>query len=150
MRAGYRGDAMITLIEKLRRQSQLEEQLMGEAPDAPRPAQRHCRPIPRADERLAALRGLPASARRARSAGPAYLAAIDGMSVDDPPEEGFVRGPAFLHPTMRLAFDAPRDFRLYNDQDGVLGVGRDRSLLYFSCTRRAACRAGSTNGCATS
>jgi predicted Zn-dependent protease len=30
-RAGYRGDAMITLIDKLRRQSRLEEQLMGEA-----------------------------------------------------------------------------------------------------------------------
>ena len=30
-RAGYRGDAMITLIDKLRRQSRLEDQLMGEA-----------------------------------------------------------------------------------------------------------------------
>jgi predicted Zn-dependent protease len=35
---------------------------------------------------------------------------------------------------LKLAFDAPRDFRLFNDTDGVLGVGRDRSLLFFSCT----------------
>ena len=34
---------------------------------------------------------------------------------------------------MRIAFTAPRDFRLYNDHEGVLGVGADRSLLYFSC-----------------
>ena len=69
-----------------------------------------------------------------------YLAVIDGMSVDDPPEEGFVRGPTFLHPTMRIAFSALRDFMLYNDHDGVLGVGSDRSLLYFTC------KAGSVPG----
>src|SRR4030095_2613511 len=41
---------------------------------------------------------------------------------------------SFLHPVLKLAFEAPRDFRLFNDTDGVLGVGRDRSLLFFSCT----------------
>ena len=56
------------------------------------------------------------------------------MSVDDAPQEGFVRGNRFLHPLLKLGFEAPRDFRLFNDQDGVLGVGRDRSLLFFSCT----------------
>src|SRR4029450_9463717 len=64
----------------------------------------------------------------------AFLDAINGMSVDDPPQEGFVRGNRFLHPVLKLAFEAPRDFRLFNDTDGVLGVGRDRSLLFFSCT----------------
>ena len=56
------------------------------------------------------------------------------MSVDDAPQEGFVRDNKFLHPLLKLGFEAPRDFRLFNDQDGVLGVGRDRSLLFFSCT----------------
>jgi predicted Zn-dependent protease len=55
------------------------------------------------------------------------------MSVDDPPEEGFVRGSTFVHPIMRIGFAMPRDFRLYNDHEGVLGLGSDRSLLYFSC-----------------
>ena len=32
----------------------------------------------------------------------AYFAAIDGMSVDDPPEEGFVRGYSFVHPMHAL------------------------------------------------
>src|SRR5262249_47658916 len=62
-----------------------------------------------------------------------YLEAINGMSIDDPPQEGFVRDNKFVHPMLRLAFEAPRDFRLFNDTDGVLGVGRDRSLLFFSC-----------------
>jgi predicted Zn-dependent protease len=83
------------------------------------------------------LRQLPAAHTPGISDREAYLAQIDGMSVDDAPEEGFVRGNAFLHPTLRLGFEAPADFRLLNDQDGVLGVGRDRSLLYFSCKRES-------------
>ena len=129
-RAGYRGDAMVTLIEKLRRQMRLEEQMMGlsESRD-PSALSTH----PGADDRLAGLRTLPGAREAGESGQATYLAAIDGMSVDDPPEEGFVRGASFLHPSLRIAFTAPRDFRLYNDHDGVLGVGADRSLLYFSC-----------------
>jgi predicted Zn-dependent protease len=132
VRAGYRGDAMANLIEKLRRQSQLEMQLMGEAPDAvDRRSASSTHPAP--VERQEALRGLPDTATPGESGRAPYLSAIDGMSVDDSPQEGFVRGNKFLHPMMMLGFEAPRDFRLFNDQDGVLGVGRDRSLLFFSC-----------------
>ena len=136
VRAGYRGDAMITLVEKLRRQSQLEDKLMGQTPDpGDQPSAMSTHPAP--NERLAALRELAATGTPGESGLAGYLAAIDGMSVDDSPEEGFVRGTAFLHPTMRLAFEVPRDFRLFNDHDGVLGVGRDRSLMYFSCRDEA-------------
>jgi len=129
-RAGYRGDALATLIEKLRRQTRLEEQMLGLAENRdPSALSTH----PGAADRLAALQGVPAARAGGDSGRAAYLAAIDGMSVDDPPEEGFVRGSAFVHPIMRIAFVMPRDFRLYNDHEGVLGVGEDRSLLYFSC-----------------
>jgi predicted Zn-dependent protease len=130
-KAGYRPDAMVTLIEKLRRQSALEERLMGRTGTAAEASALSTHPG--ADDRLVALRGLPGVGTAGESGRPGYLAAIDGMSVDDPPEEGFIRGPSFLHPVMRIAFTAPRDFRLYNDHDGVLGVGNDRSLLFFSC-----------------
>lgn len=129
-RAGFRGDAMITLIEKLQRQTRLEDQLMG-LPESRDPSALSTHPG--AADRLAALNNLPAARTAGESDRAAYLAAIDGLSVDDPPEEGFVRGSAFLHPIMRIAFAMPRDFRLYNDHEGVLGVGSDRSLLYFSC-----------------
>lgn len=130
-RAGYRSDAMITLIEKLRRQSNLEDQAMGKPEDARDPSALSTHPA--ADDRLVALRGMAGLSKAGESGRPGYLAAIDGMSVDDPPEEGFVRGATFEHPKMRIAFSAPRDFRLYNDHEGVLGIGRDRSLLYFTC-----------------
>jgi predicted Zn-dependent protease len=132
VRAGYRGSAMADLIDKLRRQSQLEMQLMGEAPDAvDRRSASSTHPAP--IERQQALNGLADVSTPGESRREAYLKAIDGISVDDSPQEGFVRGNKFFHPMMMLGFEAPRDFRLFNDQDGVLGVGRDRSLIFFSC-----------------
>lgn len=132
VQAGYRSNAMDSLIDRLRQQSQLEAQLLGEAPDSfnQRSATAtHPAPFERKDALRAA--GLSTTGESGR---PGYLAAIDGMSVDDPPDEGFVHGREFLHPKLRFAFEAPADFRLFNDQDGILGVGRDRSLLYFSCS----------------
>jgi predicted Zn-dependent protease len=132
VRAGYRGDAMASLIEKLRRQSQFELQLMGEAPDSvDRRTATSTHPAP--IERLAALQTIPEATAAGETGRTVYLEAINGMSVDDSPQEGFVRDNKFLHPQLKLGFEAPRDFRLFNDQDGVLGVGRDRSLLFFSC-----------------
>ena len=135
-RAGYRGDAMITLIEKLRRQARLEDELMGETGGTAETGDRSALSThPAPDDRLVALRGVVAASTPGDSDRPEYLRSIDGMSVDDAPEEGFVRGSTFLHPTMQLAFALPRDFRLFNDHDGVIGVGRDRSMMYFSCKR---------------
>jgi predicted Zn-dependent protease len=133
VKAGYRGSAMASLIDKLRRQGQLELQLMGEAPDSiDRRSTTSTHPAP--VERRLALEGVNDATAPGASHRAAFLNAINGMSVDDPPQEGFVRGNRFLHPVLKLAFEAPRDFRLFNDTDGVLGVGRDRSLLFFSCT----------------
>ena len=67
-RAGYRGDAMITLIEKLRRQSQSR----GPGPGAsPRTAatRARCRPIRRPTIGWWRCAAWPASARRARAVG---------------------------------------------------------------------------------
>jgi predicted Zn-dependent protease len=133
VKAGYRGGAMVSLIDKLRRQGQLELQLMGEQPDSiDRRSTTSTHPAP--VERRIALQDVNDATAPGESHRMAYLDAINGMSVDDPPQEGFVRGNRFLHPVLKLAFEAPRDFRLFNDTDGVLGVGRDRSLLFFSCT----------------
>ena len=133
VKAGYRGDAMLTLVEKLRRESQLQERVLGPiaASDAPRSAMST---HPEPDDRLAALRTQELTRRPGDTDRADLLALIDGLSVDDRPEEGFVRGASFLHPIMKLGFRAPADFVLFNDREGVVGVGRDRSVLYFSCT----------------
>lgn len=132
VKAGYRGDAVASLIDRLRRQSALEAQIMGEAPDiGDRPSAASTHPAPL--ERTSAIAALPLAGAPGESNQKGYFAAIDGMSVDDPPSEGFIRGRSFLHPTMRLTFTAPPGFRLFNDSDGVLAVNRDRSLMLFSC-----------------
>jgi predicted Zn-dependent protease len=129
--AGYRADAVLSLIEKLRRQARLEAALRGFAPEAlERPSALSTHPADQ--ERIAALRALP-PLPGGETGRDAFLAAIEGMPVDDSPEEGFVRDNAFLHPVLRLAFTAPGDFRLDNGHDGVRGFGRDRTYLYFSC-----------------
>ena len=134
VRAGYRGSAMASLIDKLRLQSQLELQLLGEAPDSVDRRSSSTSTHPAPVERRTALAGVADASAAGESNRTTYLEAINGMSVDDPPQEGFVRGTRFVHPLLKLGFGAPRDFRLFNDTDGVLGVGRDRSLLFFSCT----------------
>jgi predicted Zn-dependent protease len=135
VKAGYRGSAMYSLIEKLRRQARLEDQLMGEASGGQAEEQSNAMSThPDPERRMAALQQYDAVRRPGNADRAGYLALIDGMSVDDRPEEGFVRGPEFLHPTLRLAFAAPADFRLFNASDGVLGVGADRSAMFFSCT----------------
>jgi predicted Zn-dependent protease len=131
-RAGYRGDALVTLIQNLQRQNRLEEQMLGRASGEGR-ERNALSTHPGAEERLAALANVAAARQPGETGQAAYLAAIDGMSVDDPPEEGFVRGNSFVHPMMRFGFSAPRDFRLVNYHDGVLGIGTDGSLLWFSC-----------------
>ncbi len=135
VKAGYRGSAMYTLIEKLRRQALLEDQLMGQASGGEAEEQRNAMSThPGPAERMAALHQQPLLNQPGEGDRAAYLSLIDGMSVDDRPEEGFVRGPEFMHPTLRLAFAAPSDFRLFNDREGVFGLGSDRSAMFFSCT----------------
>ena len=131
-RAGYRGDALVTLIQNLQRQNRLEEQMLGRATGEGR-ERNALSTHPGAAERLTALAGVAAAHQPGESGQAAYFAAIDGMSVDDPPEEGFVRGYSFVHPIMRFGFSAPHDFRLVNYHDGVLGIGSDGSLMWFSC-----------------
>ncbi len=131
-RAGYRGDALVTLIQNLQRQNRLEEQMLRQATGEGR-ERNALSTHPGAEQRLTALTNVAAARQPGESGKAAYLAAIDGMSVDDPPEEGFVRGYSFVHPLMRFGFSAPHDFRLVNYHDGVLGVGTDGSLMWFSC-----------------
>lgn len=49
----------------------------------------------------------------------AYLAAMDGLLYGDDPAQGFVRGGSFVHPGLKLAFDAPSGFRLTNGASAV-------------------------------
>jgi predicted Zn-dependent protease len=62
----------------------------------------------------------------------AYLAAIDGMTFGDSPDQGVITGPSFRHASLRLGFDAPPGFTLQNSTQAVAGRGRDGSQFVFT------------------
>lgn len=53
----------------------------------------------------------------------AFLDAIDGLLVDDDPAQGVIKGTRFLHPTLRLSFQAPDGFKLQNSPQAVVIQG---------------------------
>ena len=55
----------------------------------------------------------------------AYLQAIDGLAYGDDPDQGIVRGRAFVHAKLGLAFMAPQGFTLENQNVALIGVGPD-------------------------
>ena len=151
-RAGYRGDAMATLIEKLRRQAQLEDCSSWASAETSVDRRSAMSTHPAADERLAALRR---HGRRARAPGESGRAAyLDGdrrhVGRRSAARKASCAANASCIPCCKLAFAAPRDFRLFNDHDGVLGVGTRPLAAVFLLHRAGRCRASSTTGCATS
>ena len=60
-----------------------------------------------------------------------YLRRIDGMIYGDSPEDGFVRGRAFAHPVLRIAFTAPPGFHLRNAPEAVVGTHPSGATMRF-------------------
>ncbi len=60
-----------------------------------------------------------------------FLAAIDGMTFGDSPDQGIITGPSFRHAGLRIAFDAPPGFQLQNSPQAVAGQARDGSTFQF-------------------
>jgi len=61
-----------------------------------------------------------------------YFAAVDGMLVGDDPEQGFIEGRAFMHPQLRVAFEAPAGFSLTNSPQAVGVTGQNGEKAMFS------------------
>ena len=48
-----------------------------------------------------------------------FLARINGLTYGDDPKQGVVEGRKFIHPDLKLAFEAPAGFYLMNGSDAV-------------------------------
>jgi predicted Zn-dependent protease len=60
-----------------------------------------------------------------------YLGKIDGLLYGDDPEQGFVRGQVFAHPTLNIRFEVPQDFHLLNGQTEVAARGPAGAGIQF-------------------
>ena len=132
-RSGFDAIAMSSFLETMGAESELERQMAGSGGEGalgglfashPRTADR----VRKAAEATRAQFG----GDRARDT---YLRRIDGMIYGDSPEEGFVRGRAFAHPHLRIAFTAPPGFRLRNGPEAVVGTHPTGALLRFDEAR---------------
>jgi predicted Zn-dependent protease len=95
-------------------------------PNAPRRielAQRHARQF-----------GMPGTGMRDRDA---FLEGIDGLIFGDKPEQGFVRGRDFFHPTLGIAFSVPEGFVLDNSAGKVEASGPGDLAFRFDGTTMA-------------
>ncbi len=136
-RAGYDPQAMVGFLKKMRGQSKLEAKRLGKSPDEVDKTQylaTHPAPI----ERIRIARKLAGQYRlkepmRARRI---YLKNINGMIYGNDPKQGFVQGRVFAHPKLRIRFEVPREFRLFNSPSQVRAVGPDNAKIIFDSARK--------------
>ncbi len=117
--AGYDPLASSTMLAALGRSTALEARVQGNSNrSTPEWAQTH--PLNENRTRQAAQ-----SAQRTGRAGigirnrDAFLAQLDGVVVDDDPEQGIIDGRTFTHPDLRLQFSVPAGYQMQNGARAV-------------------------------
>jgi len=131
-RAGYDPAASPAFLASMREQSQLEAQMQGLPPgqvDQYNIMASHPRTIERVQQAQEAGRGLVVPNPTVGRAE--YLDAVNGLLFADDPAQGLVRGRRFIHPGLKITFDAPEDFTLRNNPDSVSGQNREGAALVF-------------------
>ena len=119
-RAGFDATAMSSFLETMGAEATLANKMAGKRGDGAQGGlfASHPRTADRVIEAAAAAQA-KFGGERDRDV---YLRRIDGMIYGDSPEDGFVRGRAFAHPILRIAFTAPPGFRLRNAPEAVVGT----------------------------
>lgn len=130
-RAGYDPAAMATFFRKLDAYTQLQAALVGD---------------PGSGERFDIMASHPRTADRVTQAvklaqaqhvangrvdRDRYLAAIDGLLYGDSPQQGVRRGRIFAHPGLRIAFEVPPGFVMFNSDKQLTARGPEGSLIVF-------------------
>jgi predicted Zn-dependent protease len=125
--AGYDPYAAADMLDALARQEQfiVATRTRDEARSIPEWARTH----PLTENRIARARETASATGTAPDALPEnearYLKTLDGLLYGDDPQQGFVRGRRFVHPVMRIGFEAPEGFTLTNSPQAILVEGPD-------------------------
>ena len=121
IRAGYDPREAAAMLRALAANDALMIKATGLDPERRMPTWARSHPLT-ADRIEAVARLARASQVRpgdGRVARDDYLASIDGMLWGDDPAQGYIDGRSFAHPTLRIAFTAPRGFVLTNSPRAV-------------------------------
>ena len=135
-RVGYDPEASAAFLRALADHDALERELAGREGRGALETlfATHPRTQDRVRKAIAAAResGARADAPRRRDR---FLEAVEGLLYGDDPEQGLVRGRAFVHPMLGFAFTAPPGYRLFNTQDAVFAKGPGNALIRFDAAK---------------
>ena len=129
-RAGFDPQAMAHFLGSLQAQSQLEAQISSVKDEGLDIMASH----PRTQDRVqAAIKeaGGGAPIKDPIEGRDIYLKKIDGIIYGDSPDNGFVRGNRFAHPTLHFGFEVPQGFTLVNQPSQVVAKGPQGSAILF-------------------
>jgi predicted Zn-dependent protease len=117
--AGYDPNGGSTMLAQITRSTALEARIQGDRNrSTPEWASTHPLSENRAAQasQIARQTGRAGGGMRNRDA---FLAQIDGMTVDDDPAQGVIDGRIFTHPDLRLAFAVPTGYLMQNSSQAV-------------------------------
>ena len=132
-RSGFDATAMSSFLETMAAETALARNIAGEGGEGT-PGGLFAS-HPRTAERVRAAADAAQAEFGGERARNNYLRQIDGMIYGDSPENGFVRGRAFAHPVLRIAFTAPPGFRLRNGPEAVVGTHASGAFMRFDEVR---------------
>lgn len=137
--AGYAPEGLTLVLADLQREDEFNARTTGQsdAGAAPVWARTHPLTTDRIQRAQAGVAKISVAEGLALDPGP-YLAALDGMPYTDDPAQGYVRGGAYVHPSLGIRFDAPRGFALTNEPEAVKIVGPGGTLAEFTGGRATA------------
>lgn len=132
-KAGYDPYGAADMLRGLGAQTSLDAKILGrDAEKVPTWARTH----PLTSERVALATnlaqgtGIPAGERpRNRDR---FLDVIDGMTIDDDAEQGFIRSKIFSHPKLLLSFTVPEGYVMDNGSQAVQIIGPPNANGLFS------------------
>jgi predicted Zn-dependent protease len=132
-RAGYDPFAAPDMLTSLGRQTSLDARIMGQdAEKVPNWARTHPLTedrVAKANKRAQETGIAPGSKPRNRDQ---FLAAINGMVMDDSADQGFIRGRVFAHPKLKFTFSVPQGFVMRNTNEAVIAQGPNSAAALFS------------------
>lgn len=119
-RAGYDPFAAADMLKSLGAQSSLDARLKGQDENAvPGWARTHPLSADRVVRAMSAAQQTGAARGEGKLERQKFLDVINGLLMDENPDQGFIRGQDFLHPRLRIAFTAPAGFKMANGAQAV-------------------------------
>lgn len=124
-RAGYDPAAAADFLRSLSAFSALRASIKGKSYDPNRVSFLASHPATGDRVREAERLGASAGAGQGERSERRHLATIDGIVWGDSPEQGYVRGNTFVHPTLRFTYSVPSGYSITNTQSAVVAEGRN-------------------------